>query len=105
MERENLATFPSRKRKSALNGDKNKYYDYHKNHGHDIEECIHLKEKIENLFCQGHLKNFVQRQDKKKKFKKKDNRNQSCNNNSRTNNFQRRNQKERPRKNQRNKQR
>ena len=59
MERKNLATPPLRMRKDALKRDKSKYCNYHKDHDHDTEECIHLKENIEDLILQGHLKNFV----------------------------------------------
>ena len=51
MERENLATPPPRMKKGEFKRDKSKYYDYHKDHSHDTEECIQLKEKIEELIC------------------------------------------------------
>ena len=62
-------------RKGAFKKHKSKYCNYHKDHDHDTEECIHLKEKIEELICQGHLKNFIQRQDQEEKLEKKDYRN------------------------------
>ena len=49
--------------KGALKRDKYKYCDYHKDDSHDTEECIHIKEKIEELIHLGHLKSFVQGQE------------------------------------------
>ena len=64
-------SFP-KMRKGTLKKDRSKYYGYHKDHGHDTEECIHLKEKIEDLIRLGHLKNFFQGQNQKGwKFEKK----------------------------------
>ncbi|MCI69435.1 hypothetical protein A2U01_0090697, partial [Trifolium medium] len=40
--------------------DKSKWCRYHKAHGHVTEECIHLKDAIEVLIRDGHLKRFVQ---------------------------------------------
>ncbi|MCI58613.1 hypothetical protein A2U01_0079868, partial [Trifolium medium] len=50
--------------------DKSKYCRYHKSHGHVTEECIHLKDAIEILIRNGHLKQFLEkwenpRQDKR----------------------------------------
>ena len=72
MERENLVAPSPRMKRGTLKRDRSKYCDYHKDHSHDTEECIHLKEKIEELIRQGHLKNFVQGQEEKgRKLKKK----------------------------------
>ena len=36
-----------------------KYYRFHKDHGHDTDECIQLKDEIEALIYRGHLAWFV----------------------------------------------
>ena len=43
-----------------LKGDPNKrsgdkYYHFHRDHGHDISECYDLKQQIEALIIQGKL--------------------------------------------------
>ncbi|XP_027337542.1 uncharacterized protein LOC113851274 [Abrus precatorius] len=40
--------------------DKSKSCRYHQNRGHTTEECAALRDKIEELIKDGHLKNFVQ---------------------------------------------
>ena len=73
MERENLVTLPPRMKKDTFKRDRSKYCDYNKDNHHDTEECIHLKENIEELIRQGHLKNFIQKKEQSgKKFEKKD---------------------------------
>lgn len=39
--------------------DKGKYCHFHKDHGHDIENCIHLKEEIKCLLRRGFLTKYV----------------------------------------------
>ncbi|CAA0827407.1 Unknown protein, partial [Striga hermonthica] len=36
-----------------------RYYRFHKDYGHTIEDCRHLKDEIERLIRAGHLKEFV----------------------------------------------
>ncbi|XP_020218340.1 uncharacterized protein LOC109801634 [Cajanus cajan] len=42
--------------------DKSKHCRYHSNHGHTIEECRTLQDRIEELIQAGHLGQYVQRQ-------------------------------------------
>ena len=50
---------------------KNKYCRFHRNHGHDTDECYDLKQQIENLIRQGKLRHFVGRDHKDEKLKAK----------------------------------
>ncbi|GAV57741.1 hypothetical protein CFOL_v3_01277, partial [Cephalotus follicularis] len=38
-----------------------KYYRCHRDHGHDTEECKHLKNQIEDMIQKGHLRKYVDR--------------------------------------------
>ena len=49
----------------------NKYCRFHKDHGHDTDECFDLKQQIENLIRQGKLRNFLGRDHKDEKLKGK----------------------------------
>lgn len=40
---------------SSASHDKSKYYRFHRDHGHDIEEYIQLRNKIEDLIRHGYL--------------------------------------------------
>ncbi|XP_068482612.1 uncharacterized protein [Phaseolus vulgaris] len=51
---------PPRKARTPENADRAKHCEYHKNHGHHTEECIGLKDRIEELVQAGQLKRFVQ---------------------------------------------
>ncbi|XP_075663048.1 uncharacterized protein LOC142632553 [Castanea sativa] len=46
---------------SSKRKDKKKYYRFHKDHGHYIDECQDLKEQIEELIQRGKLQNFVKK--------------------------------------------
>ena len=37
----------------------NKFCLYHRDHGHDMEECIQLQDKIEELIRRGRLDRFI----------------------------------------------
>ena len=50
---------------------KNKYCRFHRDHGHDMDECYDLKQQIENLIRQGKLRHFVGRDHKDEKLKAK----------------------------------
>ncbi|XP_022865324.1 uncharacterized protein LOC111385183 [Olea europaea var. sylvestris] len=44
---------------SAKKRDKSMYCQFHRDHGHDTEECIHLKEEIERQLKRGLLTKYV----------------------------------------------
>ena len=50
---------------------KNKYCRFHRDYGHDTDECYDLKLQIDNLIRQGKLRHFVGRDHKDKKLKGK----------------------------------
>ena len=50
---------------------RNKYCRFHRNHGHDTDECFDLKQHIENLFMQGKLRKFLERDHKDEKLNAK----------------------------------
>ena len=55
---------PSLKWPEKMKGDPNKrnrdkYCHFHRDHGHDMDECYNLKQQIENLIRQGKLRNFL----------------------------------------------
>ncbi|XP_075644957.1 uncharacterized protein LOC142615940 [Castanea sativa] len=50
---------------------KNKYCRFHRDHGHDTDECYDLKQYVENLIRQGKLRNFLGRDHKDEKLKGK----------------------------------
>ena len=67
---------PSLKWLEKMKGDpnklnRNKYCRFHRNHGHDTDECFDLKQQIENLIRQGKLRNFLGRDYKDEKLKAK----------------------------------
>ena len=50
---------------------KSKYCRFHRDYGHDTNECYDLKQQIENLIRQGKLRHFVGRDHKDEKLKGK----------------------------------
>jgi len=52
---------PPRKARTPDQADHNKHCQYHKNHRHHTEECIALKDRIEELIQIGQLKRFVRK--------------------------------------------
>ena len=50
---------------------KSKYCRFHRDHGHDTDECYDLKQQIENLIKQEKLRHFVGRDHRDEKLKGK----------------------------------
>ncbi|GAV85176.1 hypothetical protein CFOL_v3_28614, partial [Cephalotus follicularis] len=53
--------WPGKLRTPAENRFVEKYCQYHRDHGHDTEECRQLKNQIEDLIRKGHLRKYVDR--------------------------------------------
>ncbi|XP_058745895.1 uncharacterized protein LOC131618745 [Vicia villosa] len=51
------------------NVDKSKFCRFHKGHEHNTEDCIHLKDAIEILIREGHLKKYAKKQEATKEAK------------------------------------
>ncbi|RWW76596.1 hypothetical protein BHE74_00015314 [Ensete ventricosum] len=52
---------PNRIKTRPEERDKGRYYRFHREYGHDAEECRDLKNQIKDLICQGHLSYYIQR--------------------------------------------
>ncbi|XP_057484637.1 uncharacterized protein LOC130771015 [Actinidia eriantha] len=44
---------------NPLRRNKNKYCEFHRDHGHNTEDCFQLKEQIADLIKRGYLKKYV----------------------------------------------
>ncbi|GAV70266.1 hypothetical protein CFOL_v3_13764 [Cephalotus follicularis] len=53
--------WPEKLRTPAENRSVEKYCRYHREHGHDTEECKQLKNQIEILIRKGHMRKYVDR--------------------------------------------
>ncbi|GAV79335.1 hypothetical protein CFOL_v3_22800, partial [Cephalotus follicularis] len=53
--------WPEKMKAPAENRSIEKYCRYHRDHGHDTEECRQLKNQIEDLIRKGHLRKYVDR--------------------------------------------
>ena len=67
---------PSLKWSEKMKGDpnkcnRNKYCRFHRNHGHNMDDCFDLKQQIENLIRKGKLRNFLGQEHKNEKLKGK----------------------------------
>jgi len=53
---------PPRKTPNPPNANMTKYWNYHRNNGSTTNESKALQDKIEELICVGHLRQFVKRE-------------------------------------------
>ena len=63
--------WPEKMKADTNKRNRNKYCRFHRNHGHDTNECFDLKQQIENLIKQWKLRNFLGRDYKDEKLKAK----------------------------------
>ena len=63
--------WPEKMKRDPNKCNKNNYCCFHKDHGHDTDECYDLKQQIENLIRQVKLRHFVGRDHKNEKLKGK----------------------------------
>jgi len=63
--------WPKKMKRDPNKRNRNKYCRFHKDHGHDTDECFDLKQQIENFIRQRKLRNFLERDHKEKKLKGK----------------------------------
>ncbi|KAL0386279.1 UNVERIFIED_CONTAM: hypothetical protein Sradi_3022200 [Sesamum radiatum] len=59
VEKERLLQWPRKMRDIPAKRFSNKYCRFHKDKGHDIEECYQLKDEIEKLVRQGYFKHLI----------------------------------------------
>ncbi|KAK0580825.1 hypothetical protein LWI29_006641 [Acer saccharum] len=63
VEDKGLAKYP-RQQSANARRDTTKYYRFHKDHGHETSKCFQLRDHIESLIRDGHLKDFALKGDK-----------------------------------------
>ncbi|XP_065622630.1 uncharacterized protein LOC136064614 [Quercus suber] len=51
--------WPEKMKEDPNKRNRNKYCRFHRDHGHDTDECFDLKQQVENLIRQGKLRNFL----------------------------------------------
>ncbi|GAA0165507.1 hypothetical protein LIER_20896 [Lithospermum erythrorhizon] len=59
VEDKNLLPKPARMRGALGKRDKNRYCEYHREHGHDANKCRILKAEIKKMIKRGYLKEFI----------------------------------------------
>ena len=59
---EGTLTFPGKLKSDLSKRPRNKYYRFHRDHGHDMANCYNLKQQIEALIREGKLQKFVSKE-------------------------------------------
>ncbi|KAL0392884.1 UNVERIFIED_CONTAM: hypothetical protein Sradi_2511200 [Sesamum radiatum] len=67
VERSNMLQWPRLTRFTPTKKYSNKYYKFHRERGHDTEDCYQLKDEIERLVRQGYFKEYVLKQEARQK--------------------------------------
>ena len=59
---EGSLTFPGKLKCDLAKRSRNKYFRFHRDHGHDTGDCYDLKQQIEALIREGKLQKFVSKE-------------------------------------------
>ena len=59
---EGSLTFPGKLKSDLAKRSRNKYFRFHRDHGHDTGDCYDLKQQIEALIREGKLQKFVSKE-------------------------------------------
>ena len=59
---EEALTYPRKLKGDPNRRSKDKYYRFHRDHGHDMADCYDLKPQIEAIIKQGKLQKFVRKE-------------------------------------------
>ncbi|XP_057969488.1 uncharacterized protein LOC131158638 [Malania oleifera] len=62
--RKDYVLWPKPKQTPSYKRDMSKFCQFHRDHGHDTEECIQLKNKIKALIKRGYLSRFIKKEDR-----------------------------------------
>ena len=62
IEKENYLQRPRPMKASSSIRNRNKFCQFHRDHGHNTEECIQLRDAIEDLIKRGYLGRYIDRQ-------------------------------------------
>ncbi|XP_077240216.1 uncharacterized protein LOC143881105 [Tasmannia lanceolata] len=71
IEGEEFVRWPTRMISKGNKRDQSKYCRFHRDHGHDTDECWQLKEEIEMLIGRGYLKRYVRSDDRRPERREK----------------------------------
>ncbi|KAL0405360.1 UNVERIFIED_CONTAM: hypothetical protein Slati_3849900 [Sesamum latifolium] len=77
VEKSNLLQWPQHTRFTPAKKYSGKYCKFHKERGHDTEDCYQLKDEIERLVRQGYFKEYKLERDEPKDYRKGDSRTRS----------------------------
>ena len=59
VQHEKFLRWPSQMRTYPIKRDTTKYCEFHRDHGHQIDDCIQLRKEIEYLIRHGYLRRYV----------------------------------------------
>ena len=59
VQHEQFLRWPSQMRSDPTKRDNTRYFEFHRDHGHRMDDCIQLRKEIEYLIRRGYLRRFV----------------------------------------------